>query len=61
MLEQLPKKRPKRSMTVEVDAELYEKIKDVAKKGNLTLRHVVEYGLEIVVEKFHVSSKTDKA
>lgn len=55
----LPEKRPKRSLTVEIDTELYAKIKEIAKKGNLSMRGVVEFGLEYVVKTFGEKTKSE--
>lgn len=40
----------KRSLTVEIEEQLLEKVKAYAKKEGLTLRQIVEYGLVGFVE-----------
>jgi len=48
---ELPKKRPKSPMTVDIDDELLERARVFARSNDITLRLLVELGLEHMLKK----------
>lgn len=59
-MSKLPERKPKRMLTVEVDAILLAEIKREAKLRGVSIRSIVEYGLETYLDMINPKSKDVK-